>query len=128
VPVICLGFLLGARWGALGVAAGYAVAVGLLTYPMARYAYATIDLGPWQVWRHFAAQFAAALLAGAAALAFRLVVQPYPPLLRLLLCAFLGSAAYVAALTLFWRGWWPELRAILSLIRSGDREDPPPPS
>ena len=126
VPVICLGFLIGAHWGAIGVATGYAIAMAVITYPMARYAYATIDLGPWQVWRHFAAQFASALLAGAVAIAFRLVVQPYPPLFRLLLCTLLGSAAYLAALTLLWRGWWPELRSILSLIRSGDTGSPSP--
>lgn len=46
-PLICAGFLIGARWGVAGVAWSYTVVLSALAYPYMRYAYGTagVQLG-----------------------------------------------------------------------------------
>ncbi|HJN16327.1 MAG TPA: lipopolysaccharide biosynthesis protein [Armatimonadota bacterium] len=119
VPLQSIAVLIGARWGALGVAVAYASVTILLAWPAAWYSYSTVDMRVWDVWRKFVPQFIAALGAGGVAALTREVLiarATLPHWSRLIIGSITGSAGYIILLSMLWRGWTKEVRSIIDLI------------
>ena len=75
-PVVVLAMIVGVRWGALGLACGYAAVVCLLAYPAVRYCMAGSKLTPRDVWAPFARSAIPAAAGAAALLALRAFTGP----------------------------------------------------
>lgn len=101
MPIICIGYVLGLRWGAFGVAAGYTAAMCLIIYPCLRYSYNTINLRVATVMKEIAGPFWAALAMG-------VVVWPVRSALArgtnhfqvFFICVAIGAVVYAAIIAL----------------------------
>jgi PST family polysaccharide transporter len=99
-PVYLLGFIAGLRWGAFGVAVGYAAAFYLvLWYPMWRMAGSLIDLSFRKIMTNLRGPFvcAAVMVAGIIALRWMLGSALHPAV-RLLVSILTGACLYIGAI------------------------------
>lgn len=104
-PLFVIGFVIGLRWGAMGVAASYAVVATLLRYPGFLFAFHNSPIGLRDLvaatWRPTAASI---LLLGVL-LAVREFLAPADPVACLAICAPAGILTLLAAFFL-----WPGMR------------------
>lgn len=117
-----LGFVVGLEWGVVGVAAAYAISSTLVEPVYTVLTARSIGMSPWRIVRALRGVFEASFAMGGCVLLARvaLIELGLPAGLRLVLCAALGAAVFVAASV--WRApeAWADLRGILGDLL-GDR-------
>jgi len=99
-PVYLLGFIAGLRWGAFGVAVGYAVALYLvLWYPQWRLAGSLIDLSFRKIMMNLRGPFVCAIFMALGVIALRSVLgSAVPQAARLAISILTGACLYIGAI------------------------------
>jgi PST family polysaccharide transporter len=92
-----LGFVIGVRFGAVGLAIGYAIATYLVIVPSLSMSFAGTSVRPSDFWRAVALPGSASLLAGAVLFFTSPMWKQVPPTLGLAMAAALFAVIYLAA-------------------------------
>ncbi len=122
-PVILASFIIGLRWGILGVAVAYATASLALFYVSLGIAFRIIGLGMAEFHRTIGGPAVSSLLMFAAVSALPLIPGwPTMPRIRLPLAVAVGVAVYGAASWAFSRRQWAYLVLRIRLLRAGPAE------
>ena len=127
-PLLLLSFILGVRWGGLGVAIAYTIASLLLWYPQWRLAGSLIDLSFRNAMANIMRPLACSLAMAGCVLALRLtIVRGMVPAIRLPILVAAGVLVYVGAIQVsnvpaylsmrdrllaMWGGMWRVLQPI----------------
>lgn len=99
-PLLLLSFMIGVRWGGLGVAIAYTIATLILWYPQWRYAGSLIDLSFSSAMANLAKPFACSMFMAGSIILARLALDraTVSPLLRLAIQMAEGFLFYLGAL------------------------------
>lgn len=116
--VVCTAFVIGLRWGPVGVAMGYSLAIYLLLVPTVRMSFRHTRIRMADFWASIRLPAAASLCAAAVVLAW---VQPavadkLPMALALAIKALAFGMSWLLAHAL-WPGGWRRLREVRALLR-----------
>lgn len=115
--VVCTAFVIGLRWGAMGVAIGYSLAIYLLLVPTVRLSFRRTSIRMADFWAAIAQPAATSLAAAAVVLG---LLQPAVGALPLALALAIKAAGFAAAWLLahaLWPGGWHRLRQVRALLR-----------
>ncbi len=115
-PLTVIGYIAGLRWGAVGVAAGYAIVTYILLYFKLRLALRLIDLPIGKFFLSLSRPFGTAIAMAAGVMVVHSVMKAggTTPLMRLLVSIATGACLYIASNLVVNRGQWLE---IFSLCR-----------
>lgn len=110
-----LGIVIGLRWGALGVAIGYATASLINSFPSFFFAGRLVNLTYWEVWRRLLGTLTCALIMAAAVWGLGLLLPAqWSNWLRLAVQVLLGMLLYSALVHFFRVQAYVEMRELLS--------------
>jgi len=120
-PVCVIGFLLGIKWGVNGVAASFSVTFPILICGCIWYSTLGSPVRPSQIGRCFWSALWPSCIAGIAAFAFRLALNPnIQPVIALSLCGLVFVALYLGSIMLH-RGSRSAIYAALGSLRRSAR-------
>jgi PST family polysaccharide transporter len=98
-PLLLCSFIIGVRWGGLGVAIAYTIASLVLWYPQWRFAGSLIDLSFRSAMINIMRPFACSLFMAGCVVMLRLTLDPtMAPAIRLPIVIAAGSVLYIAAI------------------------------
>jgi PST family polysaccharide transporter len=115
--VVCIAFALGLRWGPIGVAVGYSLAIYALLYPTVKLSFRGTRIRMADFWSAIGQPAFASLLGAAAVL---LLPQVWLDGVHLVLALGTQAAAFALAWcvgNLLWPGGWQALRQVRALLR-----------
>ncbi len=117
--VVCLAFVAGLRWGPMGVAISYSIAIYLLLYPTVKLSFRTTTIRMADFWGAIGQPACTSVVAVVAVLAVGNSVLMSEASLLLGLGLKLGTFATVwLAANALWPGGWQALRNVRQLFRS----------
>lgn len=116
--VVCLAFVAGLRWGPMGVAVGYSIAIYLLLYPTVKLSFRTTAIRMSDFWGAIGQP---AVTSFAAAATVGLVVRPVLPgdlhAAARLIAMMVGFGVVWLVGNALWPGGWQALRGVRSLFK-----------